>query len=134
MDDKLTYEDVLEYDGLFGLAPSFMLENPIKENAYFFGWYDNEHFTGDSINHINTFTTGNIKLYAKFLVLNDRIYIVNAYELSGSDLSVITDPFTLKIIGSISTNTLREKLLEAVSEINLDLSETTLFSDSVPDL
>ena len=32
MDDKLTYEDVLEYDGLFGLAPSFMLERWAKKN------------------------------------------------------------------------------------------------------
>ena len=32
MDEKITYEDVLEYENLFSLAPSFMLERWAKKN------------------------------------------------------------------------------------------------------
>lgn len=37
MDEKITYEDVLEYENLFSLAPSFMLERWAKKNRNLVG-------------------------------------------------------------------------------------------------
>lgn len=33
MDDKITYEDVMEYESLFTLAPSFLLERFARKNT-----------------------------------------------------------------------------------------------------
>ena len=58
------------------------LNDPIKENYIFMGWYNNESFKGDKITHINT-SYSNYNLYPKF-ISNKRDS--NGYRLIESQL------------------------------------------------
>ncbi len=56
-----------------------ILKDPSKTGYIFDGWYNNATFSGSKITKISTTTTGNITLYAKWIVI---IYDIE-YELDG---------------------------------------------------
>lgn len=47
-------------------TPTIILNNPVRENYTFGGWYTNEGLTGSTISNISAGSTGNIIMYAKW--------------------------------------------------------------------
>jgi uncharacterized repeat protein (TIGR02543 family) len=56
------------------LDPEILLEDPTKEGYSFLGWYDNLEFSGEQVTSISDESTGDITLYAK--------WVINSYEMN----------------------------------------------------
>lgn len=66
----------------------FELPKPTApEGKRFVGWYANAEFTGEEMNVLPLGTTGNLKVYAKYVSLSETIKFEINYELDGGLLS-----------------------------------------------
>ncbi len=66
----------------------FILSSPIKEGFTFAGWFDNAIFTGNKIDCINKGSSGEKKLYAKWI---PNTYNIN-YFIIGSEFNITLSP------------------------------------------
>ena len=66
------------------------VNNVIKEDCFFAGWYTSEDFSGDKISFIKSGTTGNLNLYAKWVDSAVQTVERKANTLSIEDYNLIS--------------------------------------------
>ena len=64
----------------YTIKDSFILYPALRTGYRFIGWYDNAGFTGDVVDEIEQGTSGNIVLYAEFLIEYGITYVVYGGE------------------------------------------------------
>ena len=117
------YPDSYQYSA----TDSYFLSAPIRQGYTFIGWYRNQYFAGSPITEISAGTYGDLKLYAKWEPIE-----WTSETIENLDLSLFEEEYTVKVIGEITDvtlNTIINKIHNANSPINLDLSKATGITD-----
>lgn len=111
----------------YSATDSYFLSAPIRQGYTFIGWYRNQYFAGSPITEISAGTYGDLKLYAKWEPIE-----WTSETIENLDLSLFEEEYTVKVIGEITDvtlNTIINKIRNANSPINLDLSKATGITD-----